>query len=177
MFLPLLERRRSIRKYTDQPVEPETIDRLMEAALRAPSSRGFNPWQFIAVTDGPTLEALSRAKPHGASFIKGAPLGIVVCADGTVSDVWIEDAAIASILIQLAATSMGLGSCWIQIRGRQNADGRPAQAFIRDLLGIPDHLEVLSIMAVGYPDETKAPRPKDQLQYEKVHREKFGGNG
>ena len=81
MFLSLVQKRRSIRRYEDKPVEPEKIDRLIEVALRAPSSRGFNPWEFVVVTDPILLEKLSKAKPHGASFLKDASLGIVVCAD------------------------------------------------------------------------------------------------
>ncbi|GAG68481.1 unnamed protein product, partial [marine sediment metagenome] len=102
MFLSLVQQRRSIRRYLDKPVASEKIDRLVEAALRSPSSRGFNPWEFVVVTDNGLLKKLSKAKPHGASFLKNAPLGIVVCADPEKCDVWIEDAAIASIILHLA---------------------------------------------------------------------------
>ena len=81
MFLSLVQQRRSIRRYQEKPVEADKIDRLIEIALRSPSSRGFNPWEFIVVTDPNLLDKLSKAKPHGASFLKKAPLGIVVCAD------------------------------------------------------------------------------------------------
>ncbi len=70
MFLSLVQKRRSIRKYLDKPVEKEKIELLIEAALRSPSSRGFNPWEFIVVTDRDLLEKLSKAKTHGASFLK-----------------------------------------------------------------------------------------------------------
>ena len=93
MFLSLAKKRRSIRRYLEKPVEAEKIEMLIEAALRAPSSRGFNPWEFVVVTDGVLLEKLSKSKPHGASFLKDAPLGIVVCADPEKCDVWIEDAS------------------------------------------------------------------------------------
>ena len=118
MFLSLIEKRRSIRRYLPWPVEKEKIDVLIEAALRAPSSRGFNPWEFIFVTDRDLLKTLSTTKKHGSSFLRNATLGIVVCADEKKSDVWVEDASIASIFIHLAAESIGLGSCWIQIRKR-----------------------------------------------------------
>ena len=170
MFLSLIEKRRSIRKYKRRPVEPEKIEALAEAALRAPSSRGFNPWEFIVVTDRAMLEKLSAAKRHGSSFLKGAPLGIVVCADPEKSDVWVEDAAIASIFIHLAATSMGLGSCWIQIRKRMHDGAVTSEAYVRDALGIPENLRVESIIAVGHPDEEKLPHSKLTLQYEKLHR-------
>ena len=174
MFLSLIEKRRSIRKYTGKPVEAEKIDALVEAALRSPSSRGFNPWEFVVVTDKTLLEKLSKAKPHGASFLKNAPLGIVVCADPEKCDVWVEDASIATIFIHLAAESMGLGSCWIQIRKRMHDQTTTAQAYISGLLNIPKNLTVESIVAIGYPSEKKPPHRKEELQYKKVHYGLYG---
>jgi len=169
MFLSLVQKRRSIRKYLDKPIEPEKVDLLIESALRSPSSRGFNPWEFVVVTDGVLLEKLSKAKPHGASFLKNAPLGIVVCADPEKCDVWIEDASIASIFIHLASESLELGSCWIQIRKRMHDQTKTAEQYIRELLNIPERLNVESIIAIGYPAEKKSPHPKKDLQYEKVY--------
>jgi nitroreductase len=174
MFLSLAQKRRSIRRYLEKPVETEKIERLFEAALRAPSSRGFNPWEFVVVTDRVLLERLSKAKPHGASFLKDASLGIVVCADPEKCDVWIEDASIASIYIHLAAESMNLGSCWIQIRERMHDREKSAGEYIRELLDIPKNFKIESMIAVGYPDEKKPPHPKEDLQYEKVHYNGYG---
>ena len=174
MFLSLVQKRRSIRRYKDKPVEPEKIDRLIEAALRAPSSRGFNPWEFVVVADGVLLEKLSKAKPHGASFLKDASLGIVVCVDPGKCDVWIEDASIASIYIHLAAESMELGSCWIQIRKRMHDQTKTADQYIRELLNVPENLNVESIIAIGYPAEMKSPHSKEDLQYDKVHYNVYG---
>jgi nitroreductase len=174
MFLSLVQKRRSIRRYKDKPVEPEKIDRLIEAALRAPSSRGFNPWEFVVVADGVLLEKLSKAKPHGASFLKDASLGIVVCVDPEKCDVWIEDASIASIYIHLAAESMELGSCWIQIRKRMHDQTKTADQYIRELLNVPENLNVESIIAIGYPAEMKSPHSKEDLQYDKVHYNVYG---
>jgi nitroreductase len=174
MFLSLVQKRRSIRRYTDKPVEPEKVDRLIEAALRAPSSRGFNPWEFVVVTDGVLLEKLSKAKPHGASFLKDAPLGIVVCADPEKCDVWIEDTSIASIYIHLAAASMELGSCWIQIRKRMHDQTKTAEQYIRDFLNIPQNFNVESMIAIGYSAEKKSPHPKEDLQYDKVYYNVYG---
>jgi nitroreductase len=87
---------------------------------------GKNSWKFVVVTDTAVLEKLSTAKPHGATFLRNAALGIVICADPQISDVWIEDASIASIITHLAATSLNLGSCWIQIRERKHDDTQSA---------------------------------------------------
>ena len=113
-MIELLRNRRSIRKYTDKSIEPEKIELLKEAVLRSPSSRNFDPWEYIFVDERELLKQLALCKQHGAKFLEGAALGIVICADGQKSDVWIEDCSIASILVQMVAQSIDLGSCWIQ---------------------------------------------------------------
>lgn len=174
MFIDLIRIRRSVRKFRDRDVEPEKIDLLIEAALRSPSSRGFNPWEFVVVTEPELLGRLSAAKPHGALFLKRAPLAVVVCADPRKSDVWVEDASIAAIFLHLAAASLDLGSCWIQIRKRDHDPGRTAGDFVRDLLRIPEGLEVESIVAIGYPAEEKTPHPASSLMVEKVSYNRYG---
>jgi len=129
MFIELLKKRRSIRQFKDKPVEKEKIDLLIEAALRSPSSRSLNPWEFIVITDKSTLYELSCSKPHGASFLKNAALGIAIIADPEKCDVWIEDSSIASTYIQLAVESIGLKSCWIQIRKRFYKDDITAENY------------------------------------------------
>ena len=174
MFFDLITKRRSIRKFKTDKVETEKIELLKEAALRAPSSRGSNPWEFIFVTDRDLLDRLSKAKPHGSAFLKDAQLGVVVCADPGKSDVWVEDASIATIFIQLAAVHLELGSCWIQIRERMHNETQPAEAYIAEQLNLPSHFKVQSMIAIGYPDESKSPHSKEELQNEKVHMNRYG---
>lgn len=174
MLLPLLEKRRSIRKFKPFPLKRDEVDLLVEALLRSPSSRGRNPWEFVVVTDPEILERLSRAKEHGSAFLKGATLAVVVCADPERSDVWVEDCAIASIIVQLTAESMGLGSCWTQIRLRSHGDGRSAEKFVRELLGLPERYAVASIIGIGYPDERPPAHPKESLPYDKIHFNTYG---
>lgn len=176
MFITLAQKRRSIRKFKNKDIEDEKVELLIETALRAPSSMGRSPWEFILVRDSDLLNGLSKAKVHGSAFLKGAPLGIVVCADPGKSDVWIEDASIASTFIFIEAESLGLGACWIQIRGRDHADGITSEAYIADLLNLPENLKVLSIIALGYPDESKPPHKKDTLKYERIHLNTYGGS-
>ncbi|MCJ7593393.1 MAG: nitroreductase family protein [Desulfobacterales bacterium] len=173
MFIPLIQKRRSIRKFSDKPVESEKIDLLVEAALRSPSSRGFNPWSFVVVTDRGMLEKLSKAKLHGSAFLKKAPLGIVVCADPEKSDVWIEDASIATIFIHLAAASLGLGSCWIQIRERMQSETKTAQSYIQEVLGLPSNIQVLAMVGIGYAAEELSPHKIGDSEYEKVRLNTF----
>lgn len=167
-FLDLISNRRSIRKFKPQPVEKEMIDTLIEAALRSPSSRDINPLSFIIIEDRAILEKLSGAKSHGANFLKNAPLGIVVCGDTSQSDVWVEDASIASVFIHLAAHDIGLGSCWIQIRKREHNSSKSADVYVKELLHIPDNMMVESIIAIGYPDRAKKGHKKNSLQFHKV---------
>ena len=174
MFISLIQKRRSIRKFKKKPVEAEKIDTLIEAALRAPSAMGRNPWEFILVTEQELLEKLSQAKPHGSTFLNNAQLGIVVCADPDKSDVWVEDTSIAAIFLHLAAESIGLASCWIQIRARMHDQKKTAQDYIAEILEIPPKLKVECIVAVGYPDEKKPPHEKDELQYGKVYLDRYG---
>ncbi len=167
-MLELLKQRRSIRKFKDQDIEPEKITQLVKGALLSPSSRSLTPWEFIVVTDKQTLQQLASAKSAGSAFLKGAPLAIVVLADPLVSDVWIEDASIATILMQMVAESIGLGSCWVQIRERKHSEGICSEEYVRQVLNIPEHLKVEAILGVGYPDETKAPQREENLKYHKV---------
>jgi nitroreductase len=176
MFISMIQKRRSIRKFSEKEIETEKIDILVEAALRAPSSIGRNPWEFVLVTDQALREILSKAKPHGSTFLQNAPLGIVICADPDRSDVWVEDASIAAIFLQLAAESMGLSSCWVQIRERKHDQTKTAEAYVSEVLDIPKKLKVECIIAVGYPDEKKSPHSKEELQYEKVYLGRYGNS-
>ena len=173
-FLDLLQSRRSVRRFQRRPIDPALVIQLMEAALRAPSSRGRNPWEFIVVDDADMLDALARAKPHGSSFVKDAALAIVVLADPERSDVWVEDTSIATIFIHLAAHSLGLGSCWVQIRERAHSEGKSADAYISEHLGIPADRRVEAIVAIGHPEQTPAGHGSERLERHKVHRRRYG---
>lgn len=164
----MIRARRSVRKFTDDPVADEHIALLKETALRSPTSRNFRPWSFVFVTDRTLLAELSECKPHGAAFLAGVPLGIVVCGDETQSDVWIEDGSIASILLQFAAQSLGLGSCWVQVRNRQHNDDLSSEEFIRTLLDLPPTTRVLSVIGIGHPAEHPEPIDHSTLPDEKI---------
>lgn len=167
MFLSLIRNRRSIRKFQAKEIEKKKIELLIESLLRSPSSRSLNPWEFVVIDDETLLNKLSKSKPHGASFLKNAPLGIVVCADDSI-DTWIEDSSIAATYLQLAAESLELKSCWIQIRGRQNSDELSARQYISEIIGLPDRLNIEAIIGIGYPEEFKPPHQAEDLQRDKV---------
>ncbi len=177
MLIDLLRTRRSIRRFKDQPVEQEKLDLLLEAALRAPTSRGNTPWNFIVVRDRQRLARLAAAKVHGSGFLDNAPLAVVVCADPARSDVWVEDAAIAATFIHLQATDLGLGSCWVQIRLRQHDENTSSQAYLADLLDLPEKIMVLAIVGIGYPMEQKDGHPPSSLNYDLISCERYGLKG
>ena len=164
-----------MRIFTEQELSHDEVVALLKAALMAPSSKRSNCWQFVVVDDKDTLKKLSFCKEMGASFLENAALAIVVMADPLASDVWIEDAAIASLMIQLQAEDWGLGSCWIQVRERFTTDGTPSNEFVHDVLDIPLQLQVLSIVAIGHKGLERKPFNEEHLQWEKVHINKYGG--
>lgn len=174
-FSDLIRLRRSMRKFTSEELAPEEVVTLLKAALMSPTSKRSNSWQFIAVDDKETLDKLSRCKEHGAAFLADAALAIVVMADPLASDVWIEDASVASILIQLQAEDMGLGSCWIQVRERFTATGMSSDEYVHGMLDIPLQLQVLSIIAIGHKGMERKPFDEEHLQWEKIHINKYGG--
>lgn len=174
MFLELLQKRRSIRKFQAKTIEQEKIDYLLESVLRSPSSRSLDPWEFIVVDDREKLQELSSVKPHGAGFLKNAPLAIAVCADPARCDVWIEDCSIAALLLHLAATDIGLGSCWVQVRLRRHESGVSAGKRVAEVLGLEEGMEVEAIMALGYADEEKPGHAREQLLWERIHYNRYG---
>lgn len=174
-MLELMRQRRSIRKFAQQPVEEEKVTLLTEALLRAPTSRSRQPCTFILVDDRQLLERLAAAKPHGTSFFSTAPLAVVIAADPAVSDVWIEDSAVAATFVQLAAESLGLKSCWAQLRLRQHDDDLSAVEYVRQVTGLPPEMEVPMVIAIGHPAEEKAGHAGNSLLHERIHRNRYQG--
>ena len=172
-MIELLRERRSIRTYADEPVETDKIEILKEALLRSPSSKNINPWEFIFISDRSVIAAIKGCKPDGVISLESAPLAVVICADETKNDVWIEDCAIASTILQLTAISLGLGSCWIQVRNRNHNATVSAEDYIRDLLSIPPDYRVLNIIALGYAAQIRKGKTLKELQPEKIRLNKF----
>ncbi len=172
-MLSILKKRRSVRKFKNVKIPQDIINDFKEALLRSPASKSSNPWEFIFVENSNTLETLSLSKPHGSSFLKYAKLGVVICADPEKSDVWIEDASIASIILQLTVENFELGSCWVQIRKRMHNNDKSSEEYVKDILNIPDNMRVLSIIGIGYPEDKKAGHKKSSLDFSKIYTEKY----
>lgn len=176
-MLEILYKRRSIRSYKPEKIEEEKVQTLLKAALLSPTSHNSRPWEFIVVDDPEKLAQLAPAK-RGSQHLKGAVLAIVVLADPEASDVWVEDTSIAAAILHLTAESLGLGSCWIQIRQRPHSETESAEDYVRRILGIPAGRMVDSIIAFGYPNETRRPHTEEELKAlaHKVHLNAYGNS-
>lgn len=168
-FSELIRLRRSMRKFTPELLSADEVKLLLRAALMSPSSKGLHSWEFVVVDDTAALHSLSTAKAQGGEFLSGAPLAVVVLGNPEISDVWVEDASVATTQLLLQAEDLGLGACWIQIRDRKDADGGDAEENVRRILGIPPHLRVLNIVAVGHKGMERKPFNEERLLWEKVH--------
>jgi nitroreductase len=169
---PILETifsRRSIRKYTDQPVEAETLDLLLQAGMAAPSAMNCKPWEFIVVTQPETLAQFRQKLIFGD---RNAPAAIVVCGNPGLSTnpaarlFWVQDCSAAAENILIAAAGMGLGTVWIGVH--------PVANFVktvRKILSIPRGVTPLCIIYVGYPQDGKPAR--SQYDAERVRWQKY----
>ena len=167
-LIDVMLKRRSTRKFNDEPVTKEELDKILQAALLAPTSMNRKPCNFMVVERKETLKDLANSKDHGAGLIDGADKAIVVVADIMVADTWIEDSSIALTYMHLMATELGLGSCWVQIHLRSK-NGKDSEEIVRDILKIDDHYRVVGIMALGHSDDIPPAHEPADVDKNKVH--------
>ncbi len=160
--------RRSIRKYTGQPVSDETIDILLRAAMSAPSARNEQPWEFIVIRDRAVLQQFPQFHPF-AKHVPDAPVAIVICGNTKLeaqAGLWALDCSNATMNILLAAHSMGLGAVWTTLYPyEQRMTG------VKRLLNIPDHIIPLAVVPIGYPAEKKG--WEDRFNPSRIHRDRW----
>ncbi|MFI3285238.1 MAG: nitroreductase family protein [Rikenellaceae bacterium] len=160
----ILEKRRSIRKFSEKEVSRETIAALVEATFKAPSSRNSRSTHLIVIGNKQIIEQLSTMRDYGSSFIKGAPLFILIAGDRDATDLWEVNCSISATLLQLAATDLGLASCWVHVDARPQLKSEPqgatAEEHIRKYIDIPSNLSLLCGIAIGYSDFTPADLPQ-----------------
>ena len=172
-FKDLVQQRRSHRKFTAEEIDGEDVKMILRAGLMSPTSKGQRAWQFVVVDNKADLEKLSDAKDLGGAFIKDAAMAIVVLGDPMQNDCWVEDGSIAAITMQYQAEELGIGSCWVQMRGRGLSDGTTADMVIQGVLGIPAKLSCLCVLALGRKADERKPQNEDKLKWENVHVDKF----
>jgi nitroreductase len=142
--LEAIRTRRSIRRFKNDPVPPELIEKMLEAGRWAPSSAGSQPWEFIVITNPEIKKRISGSFNIGR-FLNEAPLAIAVVVDRLRTALPVQDGTLAAYAIWLAAHDLGLGACWIN----PNIPGG-----IKKILGIPFNKKLITVLAIGYPDET-----------------------
>lgn len=172
-MIDLLRTRRSIRKFTEQPIEPEKLEILKEAILRAPSSKNSNACEFIFIDEAELIQKLAHCKLHGAAPLQTAKLAVAVLVDESKTVAWIEDSSIAAFVTHLTAHSLGLGSCWIQVRGRDYSEEITSEAYVCETLHVPEGFRVLSIVAIGYPQRTHEGKSFSELNFGKIRKNEF----
>lgn len=194
-FKSLCQARRSIRKYTDQPIEQDKIDYMLTCALMSPSGKRVNPWEFYVTTDTAKIRPLSVCRTYGSGMFQTAMGAIVVAVDASLTDVWQLDGAIAAQNLLLAAEDCGLGACWCQVLGRfspmqdmsesaeqpksnprvtqespKEDSEEPAENLVKRVFGIPENLTVVCVISLGYKNEERKPFDFEKLAYTKIHR-------
>ena len=167
-FKDLVQKRRSIRKFTDEEISSEELQLILRAALMSPTSKGTRAWHFIVVDDKDMLEKMSNVREMGSQFVAGAAVAIVVLGDRDVTDAWVEDAALTAVTMQYQAAELGLGSCWCHIRNRFSAVQEPADNLLRFLLKYPENLTAECIIGIGHPAIERKLQDEDGLKWENV---------
>lgn len=163
-FSELARNRRSHRKFTDEKVTEEQLQVLLDAALMAPTSKGLHSYSFCVVENTDMLSALSQCKSMGSQFLSDAPCAIVVMAEPEISDVWIEDASTAAMSVLYQAEALGLGACWVQVRERQDAEGKDSEEVVRELLSISPDKRVLCIIPIGHKGMERKGQNLEKIQ-------------
>jgi nitroreductase len=164
---PVLSRR-SVRKYTTEPVTDEHVERLLRAAMAAPSAGDQRPWQFVVVRDRATLAAITEVHPY-ARMLHEAPLAIVVCGDTELEkwlQFWEQDCAAATENLLVEAEALGLGAVWLGVHPlTERVEG------LRRLLDAPGHVVPFAVVAVGHPAQRKP--PSDRYDPARVHHDSW----
>ena len=160
--------RRSIRKYTDQPISDETIQELLAAAMSAPSAGNEQPWHFVVIKDRKILNEIPNLHPH-SGMLKDAPVAIMVCGDLDLQKYegyWVQDCSAATQNLLVAAQAKGLGGVWLGVYPIEDR-----VAGLRKMLGMPDNVVPFSLLSIGYPAEEKP--PGDRYDASRVHSDQW----
>ena len=166
MSLDFIFARRSIRSYTDRPVDESDVRKLLEAGMAAPSANTKTPWQVVVVKNRDKLAQPAEAHPYG-TILRSAALASAVSGDTeTAPEYWIQDCAAATENILIAAAGLGLGAVWLGCHPREER-----VSAIRGILGIPEQFGILNLLSIGHPGEKKEPRT--QYDEARIHRDRW----
>lgn len=167
-LIEVMLKRRSTRKFNDEKITKDELDKILTSALLAPTSMNRKPCNFLVVENKDILNELSESKDHGAGLLKHASKAIVVVADSLIADTWIEDSSIALTHMHLMATELGLGSCWVQIHLRSK-NGVDSEEIVKNILNIDDHYRIVGILALGHSDNIPKAYDLTDIDKNKIH--------
>ncbi len=163
--LELLKSRRSVRSYQDKTLNKDDIERIVDCARFAATARNVQPWEFVAVTESRTLESLAALADNGRFLSQAKACIAVFCAD---TKYYLEDGCAATQNLLLAASMLGIGSCWVA------GDKKPYVPQVSALLGVPEQYKLVSLVSLGYPrKEDEAGKAQKRPLKEVLHWEKF----
>ena len=164
-LMKAIQIRRSIREFKDQPILKDALEKIVDAARFAATARGVEPWEFIVITETATLQKIAGLAENGRFFAQ-AKAGIAVfCSD---TEYYLEDGCAATENILLAATGLGIGSCWVA------GDKKPYCSQVGNLLNVPQSFKLVSLITLGYPAAKNSFRIADKRSLKEViHWERF----
>jgi len=164
--LELLMTRRSIRKYTGEPVSDADVENILRAAMAAPSAGNEQPWQFVVVRNRETMDRIMEVHPY-AAMLEQAPVCVAVLAELSAEKykgMWVQDTSAATLNMLLAAHALGLGAVWL---GVHPVEAR--EEGVKRILALPEGVECLALVAIGHPAEQ--PPKADRYDPSRVHYE------
>ncbi|MDD4939253.1 MAG: nitroreductase family protein [Candidatus Omnitrophica bacterium] len=164
-FLGVIKTRRSIREYSDKQIKKELLEKIVDSARFSPTARNIQPWEFIVVTQGPVLRKLGELAESGRFLALSKACIAVFCSD---TKYYLEDGCAATCNILLAASGLGIGSCWVA------GDKKPYCRDVAELLNVPGGYKLISLVALGYPKSKGCFYAAEKKDLSKViHWEKF----
>lgn len=164
----VLKKRHSIRRYSGEAIPEDKLEQIIQAGLLSAASRAIRPWQLTVIKNKEILQKMPACRAAGAKMLEGAECCIIVTADPQACDVWIEDCSIVMSNMHNMATDLGVGSCWIQGRLRETADGRTTEEYLNELIGLPEGHKLEAMLSLGMPGEVKPETDLESLRYDKV---------
>ena len=169
-LMDVMLKRRSVRKYADESIPEETLTKILQAGLLAPTSRNQKPCVFYVVRNRDVLRKLAQAKNAGAWMIADCDAAIAVFGDSVKADTWVEDCSIAMSCMMLMAEEQNVGNCWVQMHFRKDAEGKDAEENVKDILNVSEEYRIAGILALGIAAEKMKPHTPDEIDWGKVHR-------
>ena len=164
-IIEIIKTRRSIREYSDKPISKDYLEKIIDAGRFAPTARGVQPWEFVVITNADTLKKIGNLADNGRFIAQAKACIAVFCTD---TKYYLEDGCAATQNMLLAATSLGIGSCWVA------GDKKPYCSNINNLLRVPSSFKLISLISLGYPKSPELFRVAKRRALEKIiHWEKF----